>query len=79
LHADRDQKNPTRGIEVTDSLTPEKRIWWMIKVTGYGEFEHFGTEAEAEEMRVHKSQWEGGRGTKRKATPDEIAKMERPR
>ena len=57
----------------TEMLSPDERTWWMIKVTGYGEFEHFGTAAEAEQMRVHKAEWEGGRGTKRKAGAVEIA------
>ena len=35
------------------------RHWWIIKVGGgYGEFNFFGTEKEAEEMRCHKAQWE---------------------
>lgn len=50
------------------------RSWWSINVTGYGRFEYFGTAAEAEEMREHKEDWEGGRGTKRKAKPEEILK-----
>jgi hypothetical protein len=52
----------------------ESRVWWSINVTGYGRFEHFGFAHEAEEMRDHKADWEGGIGTKRKATEKEIAK-----
>lgn len=37
---------------------------WMIRISGYGTFEFLGTEAEAEEMRVHKSRWEQGSGMK---------------
>jgi len=40
------------------------RHWWVIKVAGYGEFAFYGTESEADEMRAHKSQWEGGIATK---------------
>jgi hypothetical protein len=45
---------------------------WIISVTGYGSFFFEGTIEEAEEMRAHKADWEGGRGTKRSATPEEI-------
>lgn len=55
-------------------MSTETRLWWAIYVTGYGRFFHFGTKAEAEEMREHKADWEGGHGTKRKATAKEIAK-----
>lgn len=37
---------------------------WNIRVAGYGTFELLGTETEAEEMRRHKSRWEGGVGHK---------------
>ncbi len=37
---------------------------WKIRVSGYGTFDFTGTEAEAEEMRRHKAQWEGGNGHK---------------
>ena len=33
---------------------------WVILVHGYGPFIFEGTEREAEEMRAHKSRWEGG-------------------
>lgn len=46
---------------------------WAIRVSGYGSFLFSGTEAEAEEMRVHKARWEQGVARKRKATPSEIA------
>jgi len=42
----------------------ETRESWTIYVTGYGFFEFEGTEAEAEEARKAKSQWEGGAGHK---------------
>lgn len=45
---------------------------WIISVTGYGSFFFEGSLKEAEEMREHKANWEGGRGTKRPATPEEI-------
>lgn len=33
--------------------------WWIISVGGgYGEFNFFGTEQQAEEMRAHKANWE---------------------
>lgn len=42
---------------------------WIITVgAGYGSFEFEGTEAEAEEMRRHKANWEGGPAVKRRAT-----------
>jgi len=37
---------------------------WMIRIQGYGTFEFEGTEKEAEDMRAHKSRWEGGIGMK---------------
>lgn len=55
-----------------NNLTSDKRSWWAIKVTGYGTFAYYGTEIEAEDMRDHKTNWEGGHGTKRPATEDEI-------
>lgn len=47
--------------------------WWLIRVTGYGEFAQFSTEAEAEEMRRHKARWEGGTGTKERISTDHPA------
>lgn len=44
------------------------RHWWVIDVAGYGPFAFYGTENEAEEMRAHKAAWEGGAGTKKRAT-----------
>lgn len=46
-----------------------KRHWWIIAVSGYGEFAFFGTAQVAEQMRAHKANWEGGVGTKRLALP----------
>ena len=40
---------------------------WMIWVSGYGTFEFEGTEAQAEEMRTHKANWERGQGRKWRA------------
>lgn len=58
--------------------TEEKRLEgqptkWVILVAGYGGFLFEGTEIEAEEMRVHKAQWEHGIAKKRPATLGEIA------
>ena len=47
------------------------RRWWTLNVHGYGEFQYFGTEDEAEGMRRHKANWEGGVGKKRRATSHE--------
>ena len=50
------------------STTTEVREWWEITVGGgYGTFPFFGTEAEAEEMRVHKARWEGAIARKHRA------------
>ena len=38
---------------------------WVITVAGYGSFDFHGTEREAEEMRRHKSRWEGAVATKK--------------
>lgn len=40
---------------------------WIIWISGYGSFDFEGTEAEAEEMRAHKANWERGRGEKWRA------------
>ena len=41
---------------------------WVINVAQYGAFLFEGSEAEAESMRAHKSQWEGSIGHKRPAS-----------
>lgn len=41
---------------------------WVILVGDYGAFLFTGTEAQAEDMRVHKSRWEGAVGHKRCAS-----------
>jgi hypothetical protein len=43
----------------------ERRRWWVIHVAGYGAFAAYGLEAEAEETRAAKAEWEGGKGQKR--------------
>lgn len=48
------------------------RSWWTISITGYGSFQVFATKAEAKEAKDAKSEWEGGRGRMRAATPEEI-------
>lgn len=40
--------------------------WWIISVHGYGEFNFFGTEQQAEEMRKHKANWEHAVAKKRR-------------
>ena len=40
--------------------------WWIISVHGYGEFNFFGTEHEAEDMRRHKANWERAVARKRR-------------
>ena len=45
---------------------------WLIYISGYGTFFFDGTRKEAEEMRAHKANWEGGLGRKRYATQEEI-------
>lgn len=47
----------------------ETRKWWIVHVAGYGAFATYGTEAEAEETRAAKAEWEGGVGRKRPAAP----------
>ena len=50
---------------MTDRTMP--RYWWIISVGGgYGEFNFFGTEKEAEEMRCHKARWEHAVARKRR-------------
>ncbi len=45
---------------------------WVISVATYGSFFFEGNEESAEDMRIHKSRWEGGIGRKRLADPKEI-------
>lgn len=52
-------------------LVPRKRSWWLIHITGYGPFEYYGTDLEADDALRAKAEWEGGSGRKRPATPDE--------
>jgi hypothetical protein len=47
--------------------------WWTISVTGYGDFEYFGTRAQADERAKQKAKWEGGRATVREATTEAAA------
>lgn len=56
--------------------TAERQVWVIHIGAGYGAFFFTGTEAEAEEKRVHKSNWEGGFGWKRLADEKEIAAKE---
>lgn len=41
---------------------------WNIRIHGYGTFQFTGTEAEAEEMRLHKSRWEQAKAHKWRAS-----------
>lgn len=50
---------------------PEEKRFWIITVAGWGSRALYGTEAEAEEWRAHKAQWEGGVGRKRPADLDD--------
>lgn len=52
---------------MNEAQRSERRHWWAIEVTGYGSFAFFGTESEAEEMRLHKASWERGTATKQRA------------
>lgn len=49
---------------------------WKIWISGYGAFDFEGTEAEAEDMRIHKARWEGGQGRKwRVDNPTEVDRL----
>lgn len=61
-------------MNAPNPVSSDPRVWWLISVTNYGRFEYFGTEAEADQMRKDKAEWEGGRGSKRLATADESAR-----
>lgn len=45
---------------MSEELSDMPRTLWKIRVAGYGTFDFEGTEAEAEEMRIHKANWEQG-------------------
>ena len=47
--------------------------WWNISVTGYGDFQYFGTRKQADERAKHKAQWEGGAAKVREANDSEAA------
>jgi hypothetical protein len=49
-------------------MTPESAITnWKIRVSRYGGFDFEGTDAEAEDMRRHKANWEQGSAMKWRA------------
>ena len=48
--------------------------YWAINVHSWGTLYAIGTEAEAEEWRRHKSNWEQSVATKRLATEEEVKK-----
>lgn len=53
---------------------------WKIRISGYGTFDFYGTEEEAEGMRINKAQWEGGNGMKWRSslsTKEDIEKATR--
>ena len=52
---------------------PEKKIWLITVGAGYGSFLFTGTEAEAEQCRKNKANWEHAVARKRLATPKEVA------
>ena len=47
----------------------DKRVWWVIKITGYGTFAYYGTKEDAEDKRRAKAEWEGGVGRIEQADP----------
>lgn len=49
---------------------------WVIRVSNWGTFYALGTEAQAEEWRAHKANWEHGIAEKRRATAEEITMNE---
>lgn len=57
---------------MAEPLTKETRVWWWIHVAGYGGFAYFATPSEAERRMRDKARWEGGRGSLRLATANEI-------
>ena len=46
--------------------------YWVITVAGWGTIYGYGTEEDAETMRVHKARWERAVARKRLANVDEI-------
>jgi hypothetical protein len=45
--------------------------WWTISITGYGDFQYFGTRDQAQDRARDKARWEGGRYRLREATESE--------
>lgn len=50
-------------------MSDGERSFWIITVVGWGTRALYGTEAQAEEWRAHKAQWEGAIGRKCPANP----------
>jgi hypothetical protein len=67
------ERNPTAETVLDGSHLPPApgvAVQWVILVGGgYGAFFFEGTEAEAEEMRVHKAVWEAAIARRRRAGP----------
>lgn len=52
--------------------------YWYIYVANWGDGLFYGTEEEAEEVRVHKARWEQSIARKRRATPEEVEQNNKP-
>lgn len=64
--------NPSTCRPYTEFMLKE---YWVIDVKNWGTLYGFGEEEDAESWRKHKAIWEESVATKRRATPEEIAKV----
>lgn len=53
--------------QIEKAFTPPDSHYWIINIPTYARFVYYGTEGEAEEVLNIRMEWEGTRGTKRKA------------
>ena len=54
-----------------ENIVDEYTKHWVIEVPAWGTLYAIGTEAQAEEWRVHKARWERSVARKREATEEE--------
>lgn len=64
-------------LEIAQEYLGLPRSWWTLEITGYGDFSVYASEKEAEQVCQDKAEWEGGTGTKRPATAEEILEAKR--
>ena len=59
------------SVDVEEDTSP-RRLWVFFVAGGYGWFNRWARDSEAEATRRNKAQWEGAIARKRLATPEEV-------